>query len=51
MYVTVRVDGLPAVSVAVTSNVLVPVDEVSIGFPFATGPRHEATPEPPSSQS
>lgn len=38
LYVTVSVDEFPTLSVDVTVNVLVPVDDVLIGPPFATGP-------------
>ena len=38
VYVTVLVIRLPALSVAVTVKCLVPVEEVSIGWPFATAP-------------
>ena len=38
LYVAVNVDGLLTVSVDVTVNILVPVDDVLIGLPFATGP-------------
>ena len=38
LYVEVSVDGLPTLSVDVTVNVLVPLDDVSIGLPLATGP-------------
>ena len=51
LYVTLTVEELPAVSMAVTVNVLVPLDDVSTGVPFATGPLHDVVPEPPSLQA
>jgi hypothetical protein len=41
---------LPALSVAVTTNVLAPGLAVSIACPLATGPLHPATPESASLQ-
>ena len=38
LYVTVTAPVFPTLSLDVTMNVLVPVDDVSIGLPFATGP-------------
>jgi hypothetical protein len=51
LYVTLDEPVFPALSVAATVNVLVPVNEVSIGLPFATGPWHVATPEPLSAHA
>jgi hypothetical protein len=43
-----RVVVLPTASVAATENVWEPTVLVLIGPPFATGPTHDATPDPPS---
>jgi hypothetical protein len=37
-YIAVSVDRLPTLSVAVTENVFVPVDDMSIALPLVTGP-------------
>src|SRR6267142_1294938 len=48
MYVTVCEAPLPTVSVAATVKLFEPTELVSMLLPFATGPEHDATPEPPS---
>ena len=50
-YVTLRVEELPTASVAVTTNVFVPMGDVLTGLPFATGPVHDVIPAPPSLQA
>ncbi len=51
LYVTLTVEELPTVSMAVTANVLVPLDDVLTRLPFATGPVHDVIPAPPSLQA
>src|SRR5262245_43415858 len=48
VYDTLTVALLPALSTAVTLNVCLPSVLVSMAAPDATGPRHEAMPEPES---
>ena len=51
LYVTLTVEELPTASMAVTANVLVPLDDVLTRLPFATGPVHDVIPAPPSLQA
>ncbi len=51
VYVTLRVEELPTASFAVTTNVFVPMGDVVMRLPFATGPAHDVIPEPPSLQA
>src|SRR4029453_16358080 len=51
VYITVSLDWLPAASAAFTTNVLLPIEEVSSGAPLTTVPAHEAGPAPPSAQA
>ena len=45
------VEELPTVSMAVTANVMVPLDDVLMRLPFATVPVHDVIPAPPSLQA
>src|SRR5262249_33083647 len=49
-YVTVALDILPTASVALTTKLFDPGEDVSIGLRFATVPAHPNGPEPPSEQ-
>ena len=49
--ITLTVEELPTVSMAVTANVLVPFDDVLMRLPLATSPYSDVIPAPPSLQA